>query len=131
MKSTEEILNEIKSDSNYIPVDTRMQADLSLFLKSELSSINLKQMFTSLDIDVTNGYKYIKGERQLSRDQLTKILIFLSYDLNQIQQTFKQFGYPYLYAKNIRDAALIYCLHNNYNYQQVKCYLRTNNLLGL
>ncbi len=131
MKSTTEILNKIKQSKSYVPTDTRLNADLSEFLKSELEPVNLKQMFTALDIDVTNGYKYIRGDRHISRDQLLKILIYLEYDFEQIQAVFKQFEFPILYAKNERDSALIYAIYNKYTYPEIKRYLHQHKLLGL
>lgn len=131
MKSTDEILNNIKAAVNYKPEESRSDTELSAFLKSELSSVNLKQMFTALDIDATNGYKYINGSRTINRDQLIKILLHLEYDLEAQQNVFKKYGFPQLYAKNERDAALIYCIFNRYSYIEVKRYLSDNKLIGL
>ncbi len=131
MKSTTEILNSIKQAKSYTPTETRLNANLSSFLKSELESVNLKQMFIMLDIDVTNGYKYIRGDRQMSRDQLLKVLIYLEYDLEQIQAVLKQYEFPILYAKNERDSALIYAIYNKYDYPRIKRYLQQHKLTGL
>ncbi len=131
MKSTTQILNKIKQAKSYTPTETRLNADLSIFLKNELASVNLKQMFIMLDIDVTNGYKYIRGDRQMSRDQLLKVLIYLEYDLEQIQAVLKQYEFPILYAKNERDSALIYAIYNKYDYAQVKRYLQQHKQMGL
>ncbi len=131
MKSTTEILNKIKQSKSYIPTETRLNADLSTFLKNELESVNLKQMFIMLDIDVTNGYKYIRGDRQMSRDQLLKVLIYLEYDLEQIQAVLKQYEFPILYAKNERDSALIYAIYNKYDYPSIKRYLQQHKQMGL
>lgn len=128
MKPTDQFLNEIKTSKNYQPEEHRHLGDLSSFLKDNLQAINLKLMFTNLDIDSTNGYKYINGTRTITRDTLIKILIYINYDLERVQTVLKQFEFPPLYAKSKRDAAIIYCLYNNYNYSQVKAYLATHNL---
>lgn len=131
MKSTEEILHNIRSATEFKPRERRSDTEISVFLKEALSSINLKQMFTAIDIDPTNGYKYINGQRTINRDQLIKILIYLGYDFESQQQVFKQYGFPLLYAKNERDAALIFCIYNQFSYIEVKRYLSQNKLLGL
>lgn len=131
MKLTDEILNEIKASSSYIPQEMRLNTELSTFLKEELQSVNLKKMFTSLDIDVVNGYKYIRGERKLKRDQLIKILVYLEYDFDMVQSTLKQYGFPMLYSKNKNDAALIYCIYNRFTYADIKKYLQAHKLIGL
>lgn len=131
MKTTEQFLNNIKTSDNYQPIEARPEQDISNFLKHQLVDVNLKLMFTKLDIDPTNGYKYINGTRKTSRDTLLKILIYLEYDLEQTQSVLKQFEYSLLYAKNKRDSAIIFCLFNNYNYMQLKAYLAEHNIVGL
>lgn len=131
METTEELLNEIKCNKNYIPFEARGEVDVSLFLNQELKNINLREMFYNLDIDPTNGYKYINGKRKMCRDQFLKILIYLKLDLEQIQTRLKHYEFPMLYAKNKRDAAIIYCIYNKYSYKETKRYLKDNGILGL
>lgn len=131
MKTTEQFINEIKLNPKHTPVEGRSQIDVTTFLSQQLADIKLKSMFTYLDIDPTNGYKYVNGTRTLTRDIFLKILIYLQFDFEAIQGYLKQFEFPPLYAKNKRDNAIIYCLYHNYNYLEVKAYLATHNIIGL
>ncbi len=131
MKTTDQFIHEIKTNPNHAPVEGRSEHDITSFLKQQLESTNLKLMFTNLDIDVSNGYKYINGSRTLNRDVFLKILIYLGTDFEQIQSYLKQFEFPPLYAKNKRDNAIIFCLYNNYSYLELKAYLAKHNIIGL
>lgn len=131
MKSTEQFLNEIKTSDNYTPVEGRVELNITSFLQDKLDGISLKPMFANLDIDSTIGYKYVNGSRKITRDVFIKILVYLQYDLEGVQALLKQFEFPPLYAKNKRDAALIYCLHNKYTYLEIKTYLATHNIIQL
>lgn len=128
MKTTEQILNKIKSGGQFRPREERLNDDISNFLIDELKDINRKQMFTQIDMDPQNGNKYIKGERKINRDILIKIFIYLEYDLNKCNQVFKTYGFPQLYAKNKRDSALIYCIYNHYTFAQTKRYLQDHKI---
>lgn len=131
MKSTNKFLNDIKSTVDYVPVESRIDTDIVSFLNTNLTQVNLQQMFTNLDIDGTNGYKYINGTRTITRDIFLKILIYLQNDFDQIQSLLKQYEFVPLYAKNKRDAAIIYCIYNHYSYSQTKVYLAKYKLNGL
>lgn len=131
MKSTDKFLNEIKTTENYVPIEGRNDTEIINFLKTQLAQVNLQQMFANLDIDSTNGYKYINGSRTLTRDILLKILVYLQYDLDQIQGVLKQYEFTPLYAKNKRDAAIIYCIYNNFTYSQIKAYLAEHSIKRL
>ncbi len=128
MKTTEQLLHEIKTSSQYIPLDSQLNTDIYIFLKDKLQNENLKLLFTKLDIDPNSGYKYINGTRNINRDTFLKILIYLGYDFTQIQQCLNTFQFPILYAKNKRDAAIIYAIYNEYNYYQLKKYLQDHNI---
>lgn len=128
MKTTEQIINYIKGNKNYHPQELRVNDDISHFLTNELAGINRKSMFAKLDMDVRNGNKYINGNRAIKRDVLLKIFIYLEYDLEQVNNVFKNYGYPQLYAKNKRDGAIIYCIYNKYDYLQTKRYLQNHKL---
>lgn len=128
MKTTEQIINYIKSNKNYKPEEHRCNDDISNYLISELADVNRKAMFSQIDMDARNGNKYINGERAIKCDVLLKIFIYLEYSLEQINDVFKNYGYPQLYAKNKRDAAIIYCIYNKYSYLETKRYLQTHKI---
>ncbi len=128
MKTTEQILHQIKHNKQYKPTELRANTDIHLYLQSCLEDINKTAMFNQIDMDPRNGNKYIRGQRPLTRDILIKIFLYLQLDLNEYNQVFKNYGFPQLYAKNPRDAALIYCIHNNYSYLDTKRYLQNHKL---
>lgn len=76
-----------------------IDTDIVSFLNTNLTQVNLQQMFTNLDINGTNGYKYINGSRTITRDIFQKILIYLQNDFDQIQSLLKQYEFVPLYAK--------------------------------
>ncbi|WOO89544.1 hypothetical protein R2F61_02235 [Mollicutes bacterium LVI A0078] len=128
MKTTDQLINQIKASKEYKPVENRLEMNINQFLIEQLEGINRKVMFTQIDMDPRNGNKYINGERQVSRDILIKIFLYLQFELEDYNQVFKNFGYPKLYAKNKRDGALIYCIHNKYSYLETKRFLQQHKL---
>lgn len=124
MKTTEQLINQIKASNEYKPEENRQLLDINKFLIEQLADVNRKAMFTQIDMDARNGNKYINGDRPISRDILIKIFLYLELGLEEYNLVFKNFGYPKLYAKNKRDAAIIYCIHNKYSYLETKRYLQ-------
>lgn len=128
MKTTEKVLNEIKTNKDFKPRDTRDKQDIAKFFKQELKGITSSNLFSYLDIETSIGYKYLKDERKIDRNTFLKILIYLNYDLEQVNQTLKTFGFAELYSRNEQDSALIYAIYNKYSYLQLKEYLAEHNI---
>lgn len=124
MKTTDQLINQIKTGKDYKPEEHRQEMNINEFLIERLVDVNRKSMFTQIDMDARNGNKYINGDRPISRDILIKIFLYIELQLEEYNLIFKNFGYPKLYAKNKRDAAIIYCIHNKYSYLETKRYLQ-------
>ncbi|WOO87786.1 hypothetical protein RZE82_02330 [Mollicutes bacterium LVI A0039] len=126
MKLTSTLLEQVLSNQyEYVPVEHREFQEASKFLLYHIqnSKFNKKQLFTSLDISESIGYKYLDGSRVINRDTFIKFLIGLDFDYNAIQSLLINFGYGSLYIRNKRDGAIIHGLVNGYTYLELKKYL--------
>lgn len=128
MRLTEKVLNNIKTDKNFKPESNLEYPDIATFFDEKLINVNRIDLLAKLDIPQSIGYKYLKGERKIDRNTLLKILIYLQFDLEEVNQTLKTFGFAELYSRNQQDSALIYAIYNKYSYQQLKGYLAEHNI---
>lgn len=133
MKSTEQIYNQIIEAKSYEPQDLRDNLHLISYLDAliEQRGVSKKALLTQVEIESTIGYKLLRGERTMKRDPFLKLLIGLELSVDEVQYSLKQFEFSPLYAKNKRDAALIYCINNKYSYSNIKRYFSKHNIIQL
>ena len=62
------------------------------------------------ELSETYGYQIFAGKRHPERDKLLCIVLGMDLELDEIQDLLRKCGYPQLYAREKRDAALIYAL---------------------
>lgn len=66
-------------------------------------------------IDRVYGYEIFRGKKAPGRDMLLRILVALNTGINNVQNVLKNTGYPILYARNIRDAVIIYGIQRSFD----------------
>lgn len=97
--------------------------------KVKEKQIQNSDLFKMINLDVQNGYKYLKidgpNQRPLQRDMALSMFIALEMSLDEIQDALKQSGYPQLYAMHGRDYSIISAIVGGYSFEE------TNNLLAL
>ena len=62
------------------------------------------------NLDRSYGYQLFNGTRRPTRDMLLTLSIHLGLAEEEVQRLLKLAGRPVLYARNRRDAAILYCL---------------------
>lgn len=130
LKSTEELIHEIKSATDiddYLTVnrDNMLTTPLSDYLNTLLRQKKIRKA------DVIRGsllsrayvYKIFAGEKIPSRDKLIALTFGLGLSDSETQKMLKLSGYRELYARNKRDALLLFAL------QKHKSILEVNELL--
>lgn len=130
LKSTEELIHEIKSATDiddYLTVnrDNMLTTPLSDYLNTLLRQKKIRKA------DVIRGsllsrayvYKIFAGEKIPSRDKLIALAFGLGLSDSETQKMLKLSGYRELYARNQRDALLLFAL------QKHKSILEVNELL--
>lgn len=118
-KSTEELVNEIKHTD-----------EIQKFLEKnneEFSAAPLHEYFCGLiaskgmkKSDVVRGgglnrvyaYQILSGKRLPSRDKLLALCFGLHLDLNETNEVMKYAGFSQLFARNKRDAIIIFAINN-------------------
>lgn len=130
LKNTEELTHEIKSATDiddYLAVnsDNMLTTTLSEYLNTLLRQKKIRKA------DVIRGsllsrayvYKIFAGEKIPSRDKLIALAFGLGLSDSETQKMLKLSGYRELYARNKRDALLLFAL------QKHKSILEVNELL--
>lgn len=79
----------------------------------EQKDISRSQLIAKAGLNRVYAYEVFRGEKRPSRNILLRMLVSLNLELQQIQIALKKLEYPMLYAKNIRDAIIIYGIKNH------------------
>ncbi len=119
-KSTDELMNEIKSTSE---IDKFIERNNSEFLSEPLHDIlnrmlkekKLKksEVVAGSSLNRIYGYQIFAGKRIPSRDKLIAICFGFKLDLLETDKLLKAAGYSPLYARNKRDALIIFAIKSN------------------
>ena len=130
IKSTDELLNELENAGSF---DRYAKNNSNSFLKRSLADeldrilrekqIKRAKLFADAELSEVYGYQIISGVRHPDRDKILQLLIAMELPLNEVQRLLKVGGYATLYAKNLRDSALIYAVEHRYTV------LKTNEFL--
>lgn len=115
MKTTDELVNEIKSSSDildYLEKNSgEMQVDsLPSYLKDWLKKKELTKADVVRRSNLNRAYVYqiFLGRKYPSRDKVIALAFGLGLDAEEAQTLLKQAGYRELYPRDPRDALLLY-----------------------
>ena len=114
MKTTRELEHRIRSaktpdvlsSPGFEPLD--LTACLRRILEEH--SITVGEAIQRCNLDRSYGYQLFNGTRRPTRDMLLTLSIHLGLAEEEVQRLLKLAGRPVLYARNRRDAAILYCL---------------------
>lgn len=134
-KSTEELTNELKAATN---VKDYLSKNKENLLAESLPE-HLEKLLTQKKLkksDVIRGsllgkayvYKIFDGEKKPSRDKLLAISFGLSLSDQETQEMLKLSGNRELYARDKRDAVILFALQRNQSILQVNELLDTQGL---
>lgn len=72
--------------------------------------LDVRAVIQRCNLDRSYGYQLFNGTRRPTRDTLLTLAIHLALTEEETQRLLKLAGRPVLYARNRRDAALLYCI---------------------
>ncbi len=118
-KTTGELLEMMKnrcSYEEYLSVNREALSSEKMRVSSALSAIlaekNAKKstVIAKSGIEVHYAYQIFSGAKVPSRDKLIMLCFGLSMGPDEVQNLLKCCGYPSLYAKDLRDNAIMFAL---------------------
>lgn len=128
--STEELNHQIEEATNIEDfLNLNREYMLSGSLSEHLSALLVEKNITKADVvrgsllDRAYVYQIFSGERRPSRDKLLALAFGLRLTRDETQKLMKLSGYRELYARDERDAVILYALKNQ------KSIMDTNELL--
>jgi hypothetical protein len=132
-KDTERILGEIsgtQSITEFLEAN-KDQFDLLTigeYIELELESQKLKKEKVIKDSGIVKRYfnQIIAGEKTPSRRYIIRIFLSMQLNMPDIQWYLKACDYNQLFAKNKRDAIIIYCINKNLSVKE--CNKMLNNV---
>lgn len=119
-KTTEELLNILKSKRNYDDflkeqIDELYFASISEYLEILLAQKALKKsdVITKANLDKSYAYQIFNGNKtNPSRDKLIMLAFGMELNLDETRKLLKISNVSDLYIRNPRDAAIIFCIEN-------------------
>lgn len=119
-KTTDELLNEIKSSREIESFISRNESEfaeekLSEYIEYIITKKGLQKSKVAARSGLNRIYAYqiFSGKRFPSRDKLIAIGFGLQLSLEEMDELLKYAGFSTLYARNKRDAIIIFALTNN------------------
>jgi len=115
MKSTHELEQKIRSgkDPSILSGDDFTAPELTDYLHTILEErgMTVIQAIQRCNLDRSYGYQLFNGTRRPPRDVLLTLAVHLGLTEAETQRILKLAGRSVLYARNRRDAAVLYCLN--------------------
>lgn len=120
MKSTDDLLNEIKKSQNILDYFAENREEMQLdslpeYLDGWLKKKNLSKADVVRRSNLNKAYVYqiFLGKKYPSRDKVIALAFGLGLDADETQTLLKQAGYRELYPRDPRDALLLYAIDQN------------------
>lgn len=117
MKTTHELEQKIRAGKDLSVLDSGdfSAPELSDYLHTilEAHGMTVIQAIQRCNLDRSYGYQLFNGTRRPTRDVLLTLAVQLGLTEQEAQRLLKLAGRPVLYARNRRDAAILYCLSHH------------------
>lgn len=114
MKTTSELEHNIRSAAGPDVLMEQESDQLSLtsylHMLLERRGLSVGSVIRQCSLDRSYGYQLFNGTRRPTRDMLVALALQLEFTEEETQRLLKLAGRPVLYARNKRDAALLYSL---------------------
>ncbi|MFV0393830.1 MAG: hypothetical protein ACK5LC_05490 [Coprobacillaceae bacterium] len=121
MKKTDELLSVLNKSTtteqlNEYIEDLKKEVrypNVGVFFETKIEELNLKksEIIMNSHLDRTYAYQIFNSTRTGSRDKLLALCLAMHLSLEDTNRALTLNGDNILYAKNIRDAILIYCVN--------------------
>lgn len=123
MKSTDELLNEIKSTKNILDYMEHNQEEMHLNTLAEALDAwtvkkydgNIAKVVEKSNLNKSYVYQIFRGKKYPSRDKVIALAFGLALNADETQKLLKQAGYRELYPRDKRDALLLYAINQKMN----------------
>lgn len=90
-------------------------------------NVEKKDIIARADVAASYGYEIIDGKKQARRDKLIRICFGFPLSVAEMQKALKYGGVNELYAKNKRDACIMFAAHKGYSVMQLNELLDNEN----
>ena len=136
-KTTKELLETMKSSKNYYEYleenrDSicigKMKPGHALKVLIAESGMKKSDVISRSSIERHYAYQILEDKKNPSRDKMIMMCFGLGLSLEKANDLFKITGYPTLYARDMRDNIIIYCLEKSKNVIEVNLLLSEKNL---
>lgn len=112
---TEELLDELLNSSNideYLADAPTSDLTLAEYLQQLLAEKRLERVrvVRMADLNETFGYQIFMGSRRPGRNKVLQIAFAMALSLRETNRALRLAGANELYARNRRDAIIIYCI---------------------
>lgn len=126
-------LSEIKNFNDYLEKnagDLIAEIDLPGYLEKLLKKTGCKKSDIIRRTNLNRAYVYqiFEGKKTPSRDKLLAIAIGMKLDLDSIQALLKYAGVRPLYARDTRDAYIIFSVQHGHSFDEMNLALDEQNL---
>lgn len=110
MKSTESLISDLKKYPIFEYEEHILEQESHIIICDILvdKCIKRSHFLKAMDIDPTNGYKYLNGSRNINRDLFLKMLVVCGCDFEEIQNSLKIASFAPLYPKVLRDKVIMH-----------------------
>lgn len=132
-KATEKILDELENANSLTAFFDENRGifndkPIGEYIQLEIEKRNLKKSHIIKHSGINKRYfnDIIAQSKTPNRRYIIRIFLAMQLDLCDIQWYLKACDYPQLYAKNKRDAVIIYCINNKLSVDE--CNLMLNNI---
>lgn len=118
-KDTEKILNQLGGDQSFTEIlnenkDSFFYKSIGQYILDEIQKQNTTKakVIKQSGINKRFFFHIISDNKRPSRRYVIRIFLALKLDLKDIQWYLKACDYPQLYARDKRDAVIIYCINH-------------------
>lgn len=117
-------LSEVTNFSDYIDKHSNnliTEANLSEYLNRLIEEKGCKKTDIIKHTNLNRAYVYqiFEGRKMPSRDKLIAISIGMNLEFDEMQALLKYAGYRPLYARDTRDAAIIFSVQHGYSFDEM------------
>lgn len=133
-KTTDEFENEFKMVKNdeeikeYVSKLNKLDAGGYLQKLLEQKSKKVSDIIAHGNISSSQVYKFINGERGISRDKILIISCSIGLSVEETNNLLKISGFNKLYIKDKRDSLIIYGLERNKSSEDIEMLLSDNGI---
>lgn len=129
-KSTEELLNELKSAKAITDFTNANEGEFEVFSLTEILTKMLeKYQKVKIDVikaarfDYTYGYQIFDGRKRPKREKLLQLAFGFPLSLEDTNRLLRAGGVNGLYVRCKRDVICMYCLHKGMTLEECNTYL--------